>query len=472
MNKFICFLFFLFFAQLNATEINFGISQNPQNLDPRYARDAISERIVDLVYEKIVYVDDNFGIKSNFFDILNKNDQVYNLIYKGSKSYFHDGQPLNIDDILFTIDLNRNDRLSRFYEDLKVIESVNLQGSNIKITLKNPDKNFLFKLAIPILSSKHKGDSEVKIIGSNVFKYEFNNNKNTLIRNDGVKIILHEVKNPNMRVLKITNSELDLVQNDIPLPLVGYLKSQKNVKTYSNFGNNVSYIGFNFNDTKISNIHLRKAIKKAIDKTIIIKNFFNENTLPANQIFSNDHWCVENLPFNDFDLEEARNEILNSGLSLPVELEFKTSADPFRIKIATILQNQLKKIGVHIKIKSLDWGTFFRDIQAGNFQMYSLTWVGLNNPEVYERMFSANYFPPFGLNRGRYSSDKMNLLLKDALKTNNWGAVIKEVDQEIAFLPLWFEGNFAATSWQISNFNLSSNGSWNFLKTIQKNDQN
>lgn len=472
MNKLTCLFFLLFTFHLNSTEINFGISQNPQNIDPRYARDATSERLVDLVYEKIVYVDDNFEIKSNFFEIENKNDLVYNLIYKKHESHFHDGKPLNLDDILFTINLNRNDHLSRFYEDLKVIKSVSLQGSIIKIFLNSPDKNFLFKLAIPILSSKHKVDSEFKIIGSNVFKYEFSENKNTLIRDDGVKIILHEVKNPNMRVLKIANSELDILQNDIPLPLVSYLKRNKNVKTYSNFGNNLSYIGFNFNDKKISNIHLRKAIKKAIDKKVIIKNFFNENTLPANQIFSNDHWCVENLPFNDFDLEEAKKEIVKSGLSLPIELEFKTSADPFRIKIATLIQNQLKKIGVHIKIKSLDWGTFFRDIQAGNFQMYSLTWVGLNNPEVYERIFSTKYFPPFGLNRGRYSSDTMDSLLKDALKTNNWGAVIKEVDSDIAILPLWFEGNFAATSWKINNFYLSSNGSWSFLKTILKNDHN
>ena len=52
MNKLTCLFFLLFTFHLNSTEINFGISQNPQNIDPRYARDASSERLVDLVYFK------------------------------------------------------------------------------------------------------------------------------------------------------------------------------------------------------------------------------------------------------------------------------------------------------------------------------------------------------------------------------------------------------------------------------------
>jgi peptide/nickel transport system substrate-binding protein len=65
----------------------------------------------------------------------------------------------------------------------------------------------------------------------------------------------------------------------------------------------------------------------------------------------------------------ARNLIAEIDVTKPIKLTLKTSTDPFRVKIATIIQKQLKDVGVDLKIKSLDWGTFFRDIQAGNFRV-------------------------------------------------------------------------------------------------------
>ena len=84
-----------------------------------------------------------------------------------------------------------------------------------------------------------------------------------------------------------------------------------------------------------------------------------------------------------------------------------------------MLQNQLANIGVKLIIKSLDWGTFFRDIQAGRFQLYGLTWVGIRNPEIYEKIFSSqNLHENLSKINGEYKDNELvqevtNFISKD-----------------------------------------------------------
>ena len=138
------------------------------------------------------------------------------------------------------------------------------------------------------------------------------------------------------------------------------------------------------------------------------------------------------------------------------------------MKVATIIQNQLAPIGVKLTIKSLDWGTYFRDIQAGNFDMYSLTWVGIKNPNIYEKIFLSKNIPPLGLNRGHYKNIEFDSLVKKSLDSNLWSPTIRFIFNDVAFIPLWFEGNVVAHSKKIKFYNLKNDGNWDSLISIEK----
>ena len=86
----------------------------------------------------------------------------------------------------------------------------------------------------------------------------------------------------------------------------------------------------------------------------------------------------------------------------PIKLVYKTSNDPFRLRLATIIQNQLNSVGIEVEIRSYDWGTFYGDIKAGRFQMYSLSSVGLKIPDIFHYIFHSEAIPPNGANRGRF----------------------------------------------------------------------
>ena len=45
----------------NDKAVHFGIAQKPQNLDPRFASDAASEKMNNLIYSSLFYFDNNIA---------------------------------------------------------------------------------------------------------------------------------------------------------------------------------------------------------------------------------------------------------------------------------------------------------------------------------------------------------------------------------------------------------------------------
>ena len=91
-----------------ALEINFAIAQMPQNLDPRYATDAASERVNRLIYQPLIDFDaaarpapiqDESNLRSEFkrrwlgplarSDVLN--DKTYKFVLNKNIARFHNG---------------------------------------------------------------------------------------------------------------------------------------------------------------------------------------------------------------------------------------------------------------------------------------------------------------------------------------------------------------------------------------------
>ena len=243
-------------------------------------------------------------------------------------------------DLYFSIKKNHHDPLSKYFEDLKDIQHISLDGPIIRIKLKKPDPLFIEKLSLPILPhdlDDLKIDLSKSSLGSN--QYQIISNKPLiLLRKDGQRIKFEEVKDPSVRALKLINKEIDLLQNDLSLPIINYLERHHQLKTLSSPGTNVSYIGFNHQHELLRDPVVRKAIVRAINREEIIKFFFNQDTKAASQILSQKHWSSSKLSSHEYNPQFSKNLLINAGYKLPLKLEFKTSTDTFRIKIATILK--------------------------------------------------------------------------------------------------------------------------------------
>jgi peptide/nickel transport system substrate-binding protein len=449
-------------------EIVFAIGQKPINLDPRYAKDAASERLNRLLYQSLVDFDAQSKVKPSLASWNQINTTTYQFSLNKSREAFHNQQVLNATDVKATydslIDLKDSPHAAEFL-NIQAIEVVD--NDTVLFKLSKPDQHFPEKLLIGILPKElieKKHDFAHYPVGSGPLKLLSWQNKLILERlSDGQRISLIEVKDPTVRVLKLLHGEADLIQGELPPELVKYLQSKSNITLSTSVGANFSYLGLNFNDAALSQLKVRQAISYAINRAEIVEKVMIEHSRVADQILPPEHYAgnAELMPV-EYNPNKARQLLVEAGVKLPLKLVFKTSTDAQRVRFATIMQAQMAKAGIDLQISSLDFGTFFSDVNAGQFQLYGLTWVGIKTPEIYAKVFGSQSFPPAGVNRGRYADATLDQLLAD----EDWPAATERIHTQLPYIPLWYEGQFAAMRKNIIGYSAKMDGNWDDLAII------
>lgn len=464
--------------------IRMGLATAPLNLDPRFATDATSARINRLLYQRLVEFDERSMPIPGIADWQRISPTHYRFHLHQPGSRFSNGLPVMAEDVVatyrFVIDPAN---ASPHRAALGLIERVVVvDGKTIDFHLNRSDPLFPAYLILEILPARliaAKHPFEMAPVGSGDFVFIDRPEPGRLVlqrRHDRQRFEMLEVKNPTVRVLKLLRGEIHLLQNDLSPELIGYLKSSKEIVINQLEGINFSYLGFNMQDSATADPLVRRAIAHAIDRETIIQQVMNRSARTAEALFPPEHWAgsdeLEPIPYAP---EQARSLLKQAGYTEenPLQLVYKTSSDPFRIRLATIIQSQLNSVGIEVDLRSYDWGTFFGDIKAGRFQLYSLTWVGLRTPDSFRYIFASDSIPPNGANRGRYSNKQVDELLDQAERqyslealAGNYRRIQRILHDDLPYVPLWYEDHLAASRKEITGYRLIPDGNYDGLKQV------
>ena len=130
-----------------------------------------------------------------------------------------------------------------------------------------------------------------------------------------------------------------------------------------------------------------------------------------------------------------------------------------RRRIAEVIAADLAEVGIELSIESYEWGTFFRDIATGNFDLYSLAWVGIRDADLYRVAMHSAMTPPAGSNRGFYVDARLDRLLEssrgemDAAKRRVLvGRIQRRAARRLPYVSLWWPNNVVAMSARMEGF--------------------
>ena len=237
-------------------------------------------------------------------------------------------------------------------------------------------------------------------------------------------------------------------------------------------------------DKYLKNPNVRQAIAHAINRDEIIKFVLKGLAIPATTMLPPSDPYYKDTKSNDYNITLAQEMLNKSGFPDPdgdgpltrFELEYKTTTNLTNLTIAKAIAAQLTKIGIGVKVQPLDWGKFKSDVEKGNVQLWTLSWVGFKDPDIYRFAFATSSFVPDGGNRGRYSNKKLDALLEQGRKTVDLAARKKIYDQvqeivatDLPYVFLWHQENFAITNSKIKNFVLYADGRYTSLReTVRK----
>ncbi len=467
--------------------IRMGLTTAPTNLDPRFATDAVSSRINRLLYRRLVEFDaTGMPIPSLAgWEQLTPTHYRFTLLKEGRS--FHHGRNLVAADVKATFDSILDPQTgSPHRSTIDVIQRITVDGNDrIDFFLRRPDSLFPGYLSIGILPSdlmqkQHRFSTRPVGSGPFIFSGWPQSGIARLARiKDQQLFEFVPVADPSVRILKLLRGEIDMLQNDLPPELMDYLDGREEVNIIKRSGNNFSYIGFNLKDRFTGQHNIRLAIAHAIDREAIIKYFLNNGAKPAQALLSPQHWAgAKNLRPYRFDQQQSRLLLKESGFTEnnPLHLTYKTSTDPFRVRLATLVQSQLAEVGIKLNVHSHDWGTFYGDVKSGRFQLYSLAWVGIKTPDIFRYVFHSKSVPPNGANRGRFHSRAVDSIIDQAEKTADFGekAILYQRLQEqllveLPYIPLWYEDHVFISRDYITGYQLAGDGNYDGLVQVQSN---
>lgn len=500
-----CFLLFLAFAAAEAAAaegaapIRFGLASMPSTLDPRFATDAASSRINRLLYARIATLDESLRPAPGLAQWERTGPLRYRFRLRPGRAPFHDGSPVTARDVKATLDFVLDPAHGSPHRgSLAAIEAVTvLDDDTFELRLREPDLLLPGKLEIGILPAadlRAGREFNVDPVGSGPFELVEWRGQGRLglrRRSDGQRVEFVHVPDPNTRVLKLVRGEIDMAQGDLVPELTGWLRERPRIEVRTVRGTTFAYLGFNLEDPVTGDARVRRAIAHAIDRESLIRYVMESAARPATTLLAPGHWAAHGgLAPIRYDPERARALLAEAGYGVGaggadagadggggsgrrVRIVYKTSTNPLRLRIAAAIQHQLGEAGMDVEVRSNDWGTFYGDIKAGRFQMYSLSWVGIKLPDIFRYVFHSEAVPPAGANRGRFRDERSDRLIEAAERAatleeqaRHYRALQARVHELLPYVPLWYEDVVHAARRNVGGFRLAPDGSYDGLAEV------
>lgn len=465
-----------------------AIGAKPSTLDPRFATDAYGMRITSLLFSSLVHLGPQLKTEGEAAESWSYENLTYTFkLRPGLK--FWDGTPLTAEDILFSFAQFQDPKCphNSSYSMIKKVEAkYDEQERYVKLYLSNFSAALLFDLStVKFLPKKliEKDDKGFTLnpVGSGPFQLEKEDSSEIVLQarpESGLnykKLIFRIIADENTRYLKILKGEVDIAQNEIPTYKIFYIENRrKDLNVYKAPGFSMNYLLLNLQDPILKIKDVRYAIAHAINRDEIIKFKLDNLSTEATSILSSRNpFQNKDLKNPDYNPEKAK-ELLGKSGHPNISLTLKTSNAQVAVENGKVLANQLAKVGINVRHQSFEWGTFFSDVSKGNFQMATMRWIGIFDPDIYRVFLHSKEVPP-GRNRGHYNNPEIDKLLEEGLKISDQARRIEHyrkiqalVFEEMPFIPLWYDMDIAVVNPRIKNYQLSPTADYNFVLNISK----
>jgi peptide/nickel transport system substrate-binding protein len=298
--------------------------------------------------------------------------------------------------------------------------------------------------------------------------------------------VLRIVPDTIMRGLELQKGTMDVVVNDLEPDIVHQLGRDARLQLVKSPGTDYQYIGVNLRDPILKDVRVRQAIAYAIDRHAIIEYLRRGLAVPAAGLLPPVSWAFDPSVFTfTYDPAKARALLDAAGYSDPdgdgpqprFTLTLKVSNLEFNRLQSAVIQQNLGAVGIGLDVRTYEFATFYADVLKGNFQLYTLQWVGgaVADPDILRRVFHSTQVPPSGFNRGYFNDPRVDRLLdeaavatEEARRRDLYAQVQRIVAEEAPYISLWCKTNVAVARHDLTGIHLLPIADFTFLKDVAR----
>jgi peptide/nickel transport system substrate-binding protein len=486
-------------AAAPAGAIVVGVRTGPNSIDPRLGNDEASARVAQLMFNTLFDIGDDLRPHPMLAERLDNPDPLTYRVSLRRGIRFHDGREMTAKDVVFTYQQVIDPAfITPFKGAFRALESiVATDDYTVEFKLNEPFSAFPIQLAgLPAIVPAGSGaDFGQHPIGTGPYRFvrfavddqvvlaPFPEYFNGPPKNAG--IVIRVLPDDTMRGLELRKGSIDLVINDLPPDIVHQFEG-KNFYIAKSPGVDYSYLGINMLDPVLKDKRVRHAIGYAIDRRAIVEYLRRGLARPATGLIPSQAWAYQPDIFQfTYDPARSRQLLDEAGYADPdgdgplprLRLSLNVSnAEETRLQ-ATVIQQQLRDVGIDLDVRSYEFATMYADVLKGNFQMFSLQWVGaaMVDPDILRRVFHSTQTPPDGFNRGHYSNPDVDRLFdlagaatSEAERKKYYGQAQKIVAEDAPYISIWNRTNVAVAQPTLTGLHLNAVGNFESLKDVVK----
>ena len=359
----------------------YGMTQDLASLDPHVDTDAGTRDVVFNLYEGLVKPTSDGGfipaVASDY--IISDDAKTYTFTLRDGIT-FHDGTPVTIEDVKYSIDryAEIQGESSAFSS---LVDSVEVQDDKtLVVNLKESYSEFLPMMTIAIIPQSNE-DPAGNPIGTGPFKYvSYTPGQNLeLEKYDGYwQEVVPSLDSVEFKFIADVDTAFVELQAGT-IDILKYLTSAQAETLGDDYNivqgsmNLVHAMYLNSAYEPLSKTEVRQALCYAVDRDAINNFIFGgkshiigSHMIPA----MSKYYEPEAETVYSYDPEKAKELLADAGYADGFDLEITVpSSYSQHVDSAQIIADELSQVGINVTLNQVEWSTWLQDVyKGGNFQ--------------------------------------------------------------------------------------------------------
>ncbi len=369
-----------------------AVAADPDGLDPHKTVAAATFQITRNIYDTLVQTDEKGRIQPGLALSWQPSDDGLQWTFtlrEGVK--FHNGRTMTAEDVVYSFQrLLSPETASPRAKDFAVVESVSApDATTVVFTLKKPYAPFLSNLAYgwaAIVPQEEAGTLRDEPVGTGPFKVVewVKDSHVALERFDGYYVAglpyleratFRVISDPAARLAALRAGEVDVIP-ELPVQEVTAVRQDPELKIIEVPFNGVQYIAVNNKMPPFDDVRVRQALNYAVDKQAVIEAAqfgigvpIGSHMPPATDYYTD---LTGRYPY---DPERAKELLADAGYPDGFETTMILPQPyDFHIRNGQVVADQLGKVGIEVKLETMEWGTWLEQVYNG--RQFALTAIG------------------------------------------------------------------------------------------------
>lgn len=416
-----------------------GNDEDAVGLDPHLSFAFASQNFYEHVYNGLTRFNAKMEIEGDLaqsWDIPTPTTYVFKL-RKGVR--FHNGREMTAEDVKYSIDRVRDPKngspVRGVYSAVDRVEVVD--PYTVRLVLSKPNAALLSMMTgrasyvVPREEVEKHGTLQKVAVGTGPFRLVEH------VAGDFARFVRHEqyfeaglpyldgftikvIKDESSRLAAVRKGTIDLTWIKAT-EIEELARKEKGIMSAETPEARHLYVFLSAKEGPFQNRKLRQAVAAAIDRQEIIDSvLLGRGKLttaipPATVPYVLSAEEIARLPFYKQDYELAKKLLAETGHPNGFEFTVKTSPhSPDYVPAAQVIQRQLAKVGITMKIEQMDWGALLKQWRAGNYEAVIFANIWYPDPEGYIKEYTL---AGGAVNTLGYSNPEVDRLLEEQAAT-------------------------------------------------------